>query len=121
MHALSTYQLETDDAARLADVKALLSVSAGLPLDPRMSTLLELVGSNDGAYERGGLTYSVDGDDVSVSWGGGARPDRTLYLLAASEVLLVLPGGDELARFTVKEALAEPYRLVELSEELGPI
>lgn len=107
-----------EDDALVAKAKALLALAKQYPVDPRVLTLLELIGEPDGEVMMGGLIYSVDGNDVSTAI-GPMPSSQILYLLGGSDLVLAIAGErDELDRLTIDEALSDLYRLVELSEKI---
>lgn len=118
-----TVKLDEEDLAFLSQVKQLREAAASLPISPRLSALLALVGEKDGTYQREGLEYSVDneGFDVSVSWGDdGQQPSQFLYF-QDDGILFVSKGDEDEAqeRLSLESAIKRPWDLVDFSELLG--
>ncbi|MFG1270768.1 hypothetical protein V5F40_22720 [Xanthobacter sp. DSM 14520] len=115
--------LDDEDAQLVRMVSTLRDQLRSMRIDPRISTVLELFGSEDGSYDRGGATYSVDngGFDVSVSWGMDAASDDRILYLTGDELIFVAKGaGDDVdQRVSIHDAVANPFMVAELSEALN--
>mgnify|MGYP001809805541 CR=1 FL=1 len=119
--------VDIEDEVIAQDLRDLAARIADIPVNPILVDLIELLGNRpgtDGVVSRNGREYDLDGNDVSTSWAtsDAGRQDRTIHILAGAEFIFVArdeEGEETTVSLTVKDALAQPWDLVDLSEAMN--
>lgn len=113
--------MDEEDARYVALAKHALVATAGVRFDQRLRHMLDLAGAEDGEYLRDGLTFYVDGLDISTSW-NDTEPGAGSHLYLQADVFIFAnkgEDGDDERRITLNEIVARPDEFQDFSEALG--